>query len=350
MLKKTKIIGIAGLLIGLLFYSLNAVAEDEAVVEAANKILLGEGAVLEGVLANIINHPRPDSYYDQQNREDDNRRSALDQARKRYTGPKCEGDSKCEKYCKDIYNRRSVREDCTDLSLAQVKNFGDIYKTFENPTEEGLNNIDPEDFKVFAEIDIRPLEKRIEKFNIVQAKRVLAWIVDDESIAEVFLDEDDNFDLLKELLEKLHTDKKTALADIPVYDGDSLMELAIEEYNAVALDWIHGFFGEECDSNFGWELCILKNWYCQVKLNDDSWDELVGYENFEDMVSYILLDYPVSSPPAWWTEDTEARDLTVGQLKSLCNVEWTLIMKETDTEKVDTGEVGTTETTSSESN
>ena len=314
---------------------------DEAVVEATDEILTreaGDERLMDGL--------RRDSYSDR-NRRDQDRDSVLARSRERYAGsPKCEESKACVNFC-NIYHR-SVREDCTNLHLAQVKKFRDIYKAFENFIEDSFNAINPVDFQVFVKLDIRPLEGLIRKFNAVQVQRVLAWIVDNESIAEVFLDEDDDFDLLKELLEKLHTDKKTALSK-PLYAGDSLMELAI--YNGgPAMDWIHGFFGEECDSNFGWELCILKNWYCQVKLNDDSWDELVEYGDFEDIVSYILLDYPVSSPPAWWTEDTEALDLTVGQLKSICNTEWTLIIKETDTEKVDTGEVGTTETPASESN
>ena len=190
---------------------------------------------------------RPDSEYDGKNKEDEDRRSVLDGSRKRYTGPKCEGDSKCEEYCKDIYNRRSVREDCLELARAQVEKLWDIYEIFENPKEDDLRSIDAEDFDTFVEIDLRPVDTLIGKFSSSEAKRVLAWIGEESDIAEVFQDEDDDFRLLKELLKGVNTDEQEALSK-NIDGGDSFIEIALAGEGS-ALDWIHSFISEECDDD-----------------------------------------------------------------------------------------------------
>ena len=273
--------------------------------------------------------PKPDDYYDQKNREDENRRSSLDRARKRYTGPKCEGDSQCEEYCKDIYNRRSVREDCLELARAQVDKLWEIYEIFENPKNDDLEIIDPDDFKVFVEIDLRPLDVLIGKFSGSEAKRVLAWIAEESDISEVFQDEDDEYRLLEELLREIDTDQKQALSK-NLSGGDSFIEIALADEGS-ALDWIHNFISEECDSSSKEEVCILQDWYCHLELKDDQWDNLVGYENFALIIDDILEDYQVdgattSDPdPDWWKldEEIEARDLDVtggdNELEDLCD-------------------------------
>ena len=253
----------------------------------------------------------------------------MDQARKRYTGPKCEGDSKCEDYCKDIYNRRSVREDCLELARAQVDKLWDIYEIFENPKDDDLVSIDPDDFKVFVEIDLRPLDVLIGKFSSSESKRVLAWIAEESDITEVFQDEDDEYRLLEELLREINTNKKQALSK-NLSGGDSFIEIAISE-NEVALEWVHNFFNEECESRSDDEVCIFQDWYCQLDLKDDQWDELVGSDDFAQIIDDILEDFQVdgattSDPdPEWWDldEEIEARDLDItgedNELEELCD-------------------------------
>ena len=372
MLKKTKIIGIAGLLIGLLFYSLNAVAENETATgtppvseevksQSAVEVPVPQEAAPEEPLE--ITTGKPDSYYDRRNEADQDRVSVLARSRERYTGPKCEESKECVNLC-NIY-RYSVRENCTNLPQAQVEKIWDIYKAFENPTYDKLNKIDSEDFQVFVKLDTldtHPLENLISKFNFLSARIVLIWVADDSDIAETFKNADkEEFDLLKGLLEPLKTTEHPSYQGAlgrTIAEGESFIDMAIL-HEGPAMDWIHGFFEDECYSDYGWELCVLKNWYCQVKLNDYDWDDLFGYEYFTYIVDDIL-GYPISSPPFWWMDDMEALELTISQLKSLCNLELgvdlNLIIKETNTgeaeveEIVDTGEVDTTKTPSSGDN
>ena len=284
-------------------------------------------ACISGNPQGLLTPSRDDNYYDQRNSEDRDRSSALDRSRRRYSGSACENDRECEDMCKDIYNRRSVREDCLTLALEQVEKLWEIYEIFENPKEDDLENIDPDDFEIFVEIDLRPLDTLIGKFGTSDAKKVLTWMLEEPDIVEIFQDEDDDFDLLKELLKALNSTSgsqqyQQALAK-NIDGGDSFIEIAASDEGA-ALDWIHGFFSEQCDSDSkGEEVCIFKDWYCAVSLNNDSWDSLVGYEDFAEIVDEILSEYTVDSPPPWWTEDTEARDLSTtgsdNQLEWLCN-------------------------------
>ena len=279
---------------------------------------VGAMLMLTGLTSCIVSNPqgllapsRDNSQYDQSNREDRNRSSVLNRARGRYSGSACERDRECEDFCKDIYNRRSVREDCLALPLSQVEKLWEIYEIFRNPKEDDLEIIDPEDFEIFVEIDLQPLDTLIGKFGTSEAKRVLAWIAGEPDIVEIFQDEDDDFDLLKELLKSLNSNagaQQYQQALSKTIDRDSFIEIAISD-NGPALDWIHGFFSKQCDgSDQREEICIFKEWYCDVGLNEDSWDSLTRYEDFVEIVDEILDEYTVTdaAPPDWWTDETEA--------------------------------------------
>ena len=82
-----------------------------------------------------------------------------------YTGPECWWFSDCEKICREIYNRRSVTDDCLDLHPDQVKELNKIYKTLDNPFVPDLKKIASRHFEAFVEIDYRPLKKLIKKMK-----------------------------------------------------------------------------------------------------------------------------------------------------------------------------------------
>ena len=286
--------------------------------------------------------PMADHFYEKRNRKGFDRQSVSERSRKRYGGPKCEWDEDCEDICKDIYNRRSVRDDCMELPVKQVEKLEEIYETFENPSDNDLASIDSVDFETFVEIDLRPLDTLIGKLSSSEAKRVLAWIADDPDIAEVFQEEDDEYDLLKKLLQNLNPDIKTALnqkiavrefisatpeSEKLSHAESSFMEIIIDN-NETALDWVHNFFYEECAARNDEEVCIFNDWYCQVGLNDDYWDSLLDFEDVEQIVDDLLDDYDInSSAPTCWTEavadEDDADDLTAKCVESLCGKTFT---------------------------
>ena len=265
--------------------------------------------------------PKDDKYYDDRNRDDKDRGSVLDRSKKRYSGPKCEGDNECEEQCKDIYNRRSVREDCVELAVAQVEKLWEIFEIFESPKDDELLSIDAADFEIFVEIDNRPLDTLISKLSKSEAKRVLAWAVDEPDIAEVFEDEDDEYRLLKELLDGVSSDPKVALGK-NISGPESFIEIAAStNKGTAALDWIHSFFSEECDEdNKGEEVCVFQDWYCEIvkHSDDDVWDDVLGYDTFAQIIDSILEDYDLTGK-SWWEEGMESDELTINQLTDLCN-------------------------------
>ena len=257
-------------------------------------------AVLAGFLMYCGTQPakdpgidRPDGYYDERNKRD-GRDDALDRSKKRYTGPKCEGDEDCEDICKDIY-RHNVRDECEELAIDQVEILEQIDEIFENPKERELSDIDAYDFETYVSIDLAPFDKRVGKLSSGEVKRVLTWIVENQKILEIFREVDDEYDLLKDMLKELGKgDVKQAL-EKSISGSDSLLEIGLEKEEEV-IDWLQEYFAEECDNNRNEEICILKEWYCEFNLNADDWDSLVSIEKFEvDIANEILSSYCVAA-------------------------------------------------------
>lgn len=260
---------------------------------------------------------------------------------------KCRRLSDCEKICEEIYSRRAAENECLDLHPDQVKRFDKIYKTLESPNFRDLIKIAPEDLENFVKIDYRPLKKLTEKLSnqlgaraqkAKQAKQVLTWIVENPLIAKIFHDEDDDFLLLTSILRAINFNLKEALRKElrgKIY-SDSFMGIAIhsnvealkrESRPADALEWVHSFFSKECSYNSSREkekVCILQDWYCKVGLNEEHhWDDLLLYEEFEDVINDILDRYDISGhKPSWWDhakhQEKEAEDLWGKQVEDLC--------------------------------
>ena len=182
MLMKIVNIRIFSLLIGLFLSGGNAVAEDGFLYEV-------QGEQTE---------------YDKD--------SVLDRSWERYTGLKCAEDSICKHLCSNIYDQFSFRKDCLELPQMQVRNLWEIYRIFENLSEDKLADINLLDFEVFVAIDFRPLFSLIKKFKNSEAKIVWAWVMREPGIEGILKDKGDEYELLMEsLLHKLHTDNQEAL-------------------------------------------------------------------------------------------------------------------------------------------
>ena len=80
---------------------------------------------------------RDDEDYDRRKREDENRGNILDRSRTRYTGRTCEDEDDnrhdCVEQCRDIYSRRSDREDCEELPIKQIEILEDLHELLEDP-------------------------------------------------------------------------------------------------------------------------------------------------------------------------------------------------------------------------
>ena len=258
----------------------------------------------------------------------------------------------------------------------KISNHKKIDETLENPTLDDLESISSVHFKTYVEIDTYPLKKHIGRLSSLEAKPVLTWIAGEPDIAKVFKAEDDEFELLKGLLDPINIDiKKAFTANLSTSEEDmfSFMGLIVEDRNEEALDWVHSFFQEECSTSDTEELCVFQEWHCQIvgvfwkdkpaeymegfkdyvhspslssleevlnkMLNDpdsisewkrqleknkerheDYWNTLFDFYEIEDLVGEILEDYTTDPAPSWWDKDTKARHLYTNELMSLCGM------------------------------
>ena len=172
---------------------------------------------------------RGDDYYDDLNeRNKAERDEALDRASKRYSGPKCETDKDCVKVCRSLY-RSTVREDCLSLTIKHVEVLEEMHDMFKNPKEKDLDEVDEADFETYVSIDIKPFDKRVNDFSATEAKRVLAWFVENDKVRDHFRDVDDEFDMFEELLKTVAGGNVKNALRRTVTKSYSLVELATKE-------------------------------------------------------------------------------------------------------------------------
>ncbi len=243
--------------------------------------------------------PRPESYYIEKAKRDLDKAETLARAKnKRDRGPTCEGDDDCEEICDDIYRSRRDQNDCEEFSVAQVERFEEIYEILEDPDEDDLQDIDVSedgDFDAFINISIEPLHKLVGKYSSREAKDFLAWIANNEDVAERLEDEDDDYEVLDALLDELNTEAFTALAT-NIDSSDNFMDLAVVASNEKALEWIHEYLESEhdncsSDTNTNKEACLTH--YCALgaDMDDDNAEDLLGdYEYFQDYIDDIISD------------------------------------------------------------
>ncbi|MGI9548388.1 MAG: hypothetical protein ACR2M7_00180, partial [Bdellovibrionales bacterium] len=123
--------------------------------------------------------PKPPSYYDDRRDRDRDRDRVISDARdrgKRDKSPECEGDDDCEDICSDIYRSRADKNDCEELSVAQVERLEEASEAFEDPDLDDLEELDLVDVEVYLNISIEPLHKLMEKYRSREGKHFLNWI------------------------------------------------------------------------------------------------------------------------------------------------------------------------------
>ena len=246
------------------------------------------------------NPPRTEREYDDRKDRDKDRDSVLNSSRKRHRGPKCEDEDRdhdCRDQCKDIYSGRD-RKDCEELAVTQIENLHDLHeKLLEDPDDRSLAEVDTNDWDVYLNISIKPLDKLISKYSTRETKEFLLWLIREEDIAQKFIKEDDDYRSFKELLENLasagDTNDNIYKYFIANVDGsDTLMEVAATDGDEeIIIKWFLDFINEENDdcerdetSDDCWEI------YCKIgdEMDEDSRIELLSSEEFEDYVEDII--------------------------------------------------------------
>ncbi len=248
---------------------------------------------------------RDDTDYDRIRRNDTDRKEVLTRSKTRYTGRACEDEDRdhdCKDSCKDIYTRRADKKDCEELPVDQVAALEELHDLLKRPSERDLGEVDFEDFDVYLNISIQPLDKLIRKYSKTRAKAFMFWLIENEDVAQVFEKEDDEYSALKSLLDEISSADCDADAEMykcftaKVDGGDKLMELAIDTGNEDIMEWFMDFINEEhsgceSDSNESQKKACLTN-YCKIGagIDDEYREGWLDFEHFEDYIEDVISE------------------------------------------------------------
>ena len=192
-----------------------------------------------------INVPRDDSEYTRRRATDPDRDSTLSRAKK---GDSCEYEKsshECYDLCKKMYKRSDDRKECLELTPDNIETIYEVFKALESGRLSHLEGIDVEPFDWFINVSIAGFDFLIRReYKRSEAEDVLIWISENEEVAEVMRDEDDDFETLEELLSLVDRFELETVEEpfIKLIDRHTLLEYAINAGNDIAIDYFLDYF------------------------------------------------------------------------------------------------------------
>ena len=117
----------------------------------------------------------------------------------------CEGNSRCEETCEEIYEKSKSYTDCYDLSIGAVADLDDLFHVLLEADEEELDDIDSDIFEEYLENGVdgftdKVIEKLVDDDEDGKIENIFDWMIANEAVADVLNEEDDDNKVLKELL------------------------------------------------------------------------------------------------------------------------------------------------------
>ena len=239
--------------------------------------------------------------YDARKTADKDRSNVLTDSRRRYSGRTCEQedrDHQCKEDCRDIYSRRGDRDDCEELPITQITELIKIHELLEDPDEDDLNDdVKHEDFDVYLNVSIAPLDRHIGRYKSKDAKVFMKWMIENSDVAKVFQKEDDDYKTLKRLLKEIQDFSGNDQIHLPFIEnldgGNKLMEVVLDVGDEEILDWFQEYINEEnsdCEEDEASKECFKV--YCKIGdgIDDDSADDWLEFESFENYIDEIIED------------------------------------------------------------
>ena len=160
------------------------------------------------------------------------------------SGKDCKGNDSCEEICNDLFTRRSQREDCEKLPRDLVFDFENLIESIE---DGDIDDFKANTLECLLDIDDRDFSRAVKKLSRTNAKEFLVLIADDEEIARVLHEEDDEFNIFKQLFAKVSGSDLSNVLEREIDDGKTFLHIASEN-NEYAYKWINGYVDEECDN------------------------------------------------------------------------------------------------------
>ena len=249
---------------------------------------------------------RNDSGYDDIKDKDPDRLGVLRDSRTRRSGKICEDedrDHECKDLCKEMYRRIGDRDDCEELTVSQIEVLFEMYELLEDPDEDDLDGIDPEDFDVYLNVSISSLDDLVDDWNSRETKEFLYWLINSEEVASVFEKEDNDYKTFTAMLKNI----KNFNSDTDIYEpfttkieNGKLMEVAIDSGNENVIEWFMDYINDEnndCDDESVSKACFEV--YCKIGdgIDDDYMEDWLGFDQFESYIEDIIDD-KINSPSA----------------------------------------------------
>ncbi len=176
----------------------------------------------------------------------------------------CEDDDDCEDQCDDWFSGKAEKE-CLKLSQEDVDEIDTILEILKDAKEDELDDIRDDSVDLLCaildDLDHKAWLTEVSRYTTAKAKRVLAWMIDDNNVTALLdsIDSEDAVEIMKRLISRAKsgtagTAPQDILNGLDVGigdDNDRVLVFADDANNEEFIEWIHENIVEEeiCTSN-----------------------------------------------------------------------------------------------------
>ena len=233
----------------------------------------------------------------------------------------CENSESCKDICDDIFSARADKKDCYRLPEGMVEDFETL---IEHAEDGDVEDIDPEILECLLDIDDREFARAVKKMNRSEARDFLIAIADDDHLAEVLDDEDDEHNILKQILYRAVGSSGSSWFNSltkEIDDGKSFFWLSAEG-SEDAWDYFDDYVTSYCENGRPDECTSKENIqaYCNALDTDQSWINDNDLEDFLAEADHFAEEYEgdVESDGYSYEVDNSPDSRYTGDFKDWC--------------------------------
>ena len=201
----------------------------------------------------------------------------------------CGFDQKCSAFCDQAFSRNRNERHCKNLTQSEAGEVKEAYVFFKDFDEYRLEEegIPFDGLEELFKISISPIHEIFHKTALTDRKEIFAYLLETPQAAGLFYkaDQKNDFRLLKHL--RLF-ESWTSLSS-RTFEGETAMQIIIDEANWEAFSWIHGFaINRLCGGKIDSE-CFKG--YCRMagKLSSMESENLLYFDEFEGFLNYHII-------------------------------------------------------------
>jgi len=220
----------------------------------------------------------------------------------------CEADKDCEEICDDIFSSRRSRQECYEYSSEMVSQFEDLIEAAEDGEVDEIEGIGPDVLECMLDIDESAFAKAVKEMSRREAQDFAVLIAGDVGFAEVLEEEDDEFNILRQLVNRLAGGSGLEEVLSQEIEDDKTLLWLFAEGNKGAWDWLDNYVAEECDGRNsedcpgGENIGVYCNALLESNFRSSDWDDFLSKtELFAKMYEYDVKDegyeYEITDSP-----------------------------------------------------